>query len=122
MDASQLRIVVREDNSHSKRAANEEDAKAKVNSLEGDLEVNAGVFGLCWDHRDIVGPYDDEDCSNEGSQEAFEPSEHSDRTETRKSSRVTPVVEAVSVALGVASDHCDEGEGKQNENEDNLAP
>jgi hypothetical protein len=33
---------------------------------------------------------------------------------------VLPVAEAVCVALGVAADHCDEGEGEDDQDEDDL--
>jgi hypothetical protein len=55
----------------------------------------------------------------EGSAEAFELAEGAFASELFEGV-VLPVAEAVCVALGVAADHCDEGEGEDDQDENDL--
>jgi hypothetical protein len=79
------------------------------------------MFGLCGDHGDVVGPSNDENCSDKAAHEAFQSTKRSLGVESSKWAGVLPIAESVGIALGVTSNHGDESEDEKHKHEHDLA-
>ena len=115
------RVVVRDDDANGEGANDEEHAESEVNGLEGRFDVDARALGFGRDHGDVFGTDNSESSAPESSQETLKSSEIASASKFLECPRVTPVSETVSVVVGVASDHGDESEAKQEEDKDKLA-
>ena len=112
----QSRVVVRNDDTGAQRAADKEESKAPVDSLEGLFDVNPRTLSLSCDHGDVLGTNDTERGSPERTKETLELAQRTGGEVFAEGARVFPVSEAVGVVFGIASDHCDKGECEQHEN------
>lgn len=120
-NANKSGVVVGDDDTDSKRTANEEDGESSVHGLEGSLDKDARSLSLTSNHRQVLRADDGEGCTPETAEESFKSTESASRSVLGERSRVLPVTEAVGVVLGVSTNHRHEGEGEQEEDEDDLS-
>ena len=121
VDVDELGVVVSTADADSEGADNEEDAESVVDGLEGALDGECRALSLSRDHRNVLGSDDGEGGAEEGSEEAFEAALVALAEVCSEGAGVGKVSEAVGIVLGVTTAHGDEGEGKQDEDEDELS-
>lgn len=107
---NEVGVVVGDVNADRERTEDEESSEAIEDGIVCARHDFAGVFGLTSGHGDVVWAGDGEGCLDETLEEAEETSELAFVVELGEGSWVLPVPEAVSVLLGVTTQHRDEGE------------
>jgi len=91
---------------------NEEDTEAPVDSLEGLFDIDSRALRLCCHHRDVFRSHDTEGCCPKGAEETLKPAKGSRSDVFGETTGVSPVPESISIMLGIASHHRNEGEGE----------
>lgn len=114
-------VVGRKDNANGQRSDNEEDTESVVNSLEGGLDIDARSLSFGRDETDVLRSDNCETRAEQSGKEAFKTTFTAFASVFEESLGLCKVAESISILLGVATAHGNEGEAEQNQDEDNLS-
>lgn len=114
-------VVGGEDDANSQRSENEEETESVVNGLEGGLDVDARSLGFGRDETDVLGSDNCETRAPQSGKEAFEATFTPFAPVGEEGLGLCKMTESISIPLGVATAHGDEGEAEQNQDEENLS-
>jgi hypothetical protein len=120
-NVEQRLLVVGNHDTNAESAADEEECEASISDLECVLEIRSGKLDLARKHRQVLRPNDGK-CR--GPQAAEEPLKSTKITRSivfGKGTGIVPIAKAVCVLDGVATNHCDEGKGEDNQDQEDLA-